>query len=93
MKPVTLVTLSGFSDIFTQFRANVERFEPEVQKVVVTSRTFNPREMPGWKIVPGAEPFSFPRNANLGIKAVADGGDILLMNDDAQFVQSETITR
>ena len=92
MKPVTLVTLSGFADIFTQFCANVELFEPEVPKSVVTSRSLVRRDMPGWEVIVGQEPFSFPRNANLGIKAVSDG-DVLLMNDDAQFTESGSIEK
>jgi len=88
---VTLVTLSGFSDIFNQFQANVSTLEPRVKKILVTSRGMVPPNVSGFEIIRGVEPFSFPRNANLGIRAAPEKDDILLMNDDARFTQPGTI--
>ena len=39
----------------------------------------------GWTVIEGMEPFNFARNANLGIKACQ--GDVLLVNDDVEFLK------
>lgn len=36
-------------------------------------------------VIPGAKPFIFARNCNLGILAASDRDNIVLMNDDAQL--------
>ncbi len=41
--------------------------------------------------IPGAKPFIFARNANIGIQAAAD--DVILLNDDAELVTPGGFTR
>lgn len=89
MNPCTIVTLTGYPDIFAQFHRSVERFEPRTRKAVVTSRGLH-LNLPGWDVLSGIEPFNFARNANLGIQAAAPG-DVLLINDDVQFLTPGTV--
>ena len=91
-----IVTLSGFPDIFSQFLRSYTRHEPATPCVVVTSGRMTdqifewahgdwPDHIPASvTFLPGVEPFSFPRNANRGIRYVG-GSDVLLVNDDVQF--------
>lgn len=86
---VTLVTLTGFADIFDQFQRNIETREPgNPNRIVVTSRGLQPKfQCPDlWKTVEGVEPFIFARNANIGIRAANPISDILLINDDTQLI-------
>lgn len=88
---VTVVSLSGYPDIFAQLHANLRQFEPGARKILVTSGDrFQGLEVPGWEVIQETEPFAFPCNANIGIKA-AGQSDVVLMNDDAQFVESGSI--
>lgn len=88
--PCTIVTLTGYEDIFAQFRASAEKFEPDTNKIVVTSGEVKLAAMQGWAVVTGVEPFCFARNANLGIELAGDA-DVLLVNDDVQFIQPRSI--
>lgn len=82
---VTLVTLTGFSDIFDDFRDSVEEHALSVPRVVVTSNGVQLSVGSGrWTIVPGVSPFIYARNANIGIRQVPHG-DVILVNDDVTF--------
>lgn len=90
MTPCSIVTLSGYADIFAQFQRSAARFEPRTRKIVVTSRGLETPTGPGWLEMPGIEPFVFARNANVGI-AAAGRDDVLLVNDDVQFLTPGTV--
>jgi glycosyltransferase involved in cell wall biosynthesis len=79
-RPVTIVTLTRFPDIFATFAESVERHEPAARRIVVTSGGITIGR-PGWEEVRGIEPFVFARNLNLGITA-AGTDDVLCVNDD-----------
>lgn len=81
---ITIVTLSRFPDIFSSFSESVERHEPSYDRIVVTSGNLTINRL-GWTVIRGIEPFQFARNANLGIAAAAPN-DVLLVNDDVQFI-------
>ncbi len=84
-----LVTLTRFPDIFARFRASADTWEPEVEKVVVTSGGATV-DAPGWRHVIGEEPFVFARNANRGIRAARDvrgASGVLLINDDCELTE------
>ena len=81
---VSIVTLTGYSKIFEQFRQSADQFAVNVRKIVVTSRGMMVKPRRGWEGVEGVEPFVFARNANLGI-AAAERDDVLLINDDVQL--------
>jgi glycosyltransferase involved in cell wall biosynthesis len=83
-RPVTIVTLTRFPDIFATFAESVERHEPAARRIVVTSGGITIGR-PGWEEVPGIEPFVFARNLNLGITE-AGTDDVLCVNDDVRFL-------
>lgn len=94
----TIVTLTGYPDIFEQFYRSAQQHELEASKIVVTSGECSSRagmgpdsdaKKHGWQVIEGDEPFNFSRNANLGIKACK--GDVLLVNDDVEFLRSGTL--
>ena len=91
MEPPVIVTLTGFADIFEQFKESVEKYEPESERIVVTSRGLRLR-LTGWqwRAVRGLEPFVFARNANIGIRE-AEHRDVFLVNDDVQFLRSGSL--
>lgn len=89
MESPAIVVLTGFSDIFRQFKETVDMYEPQAEKIVVTSRGFRVQS-PGWKEIAGPSPFVFARNANLGICTAGDR-DVLLINDDVRFTRAGTL--
>ena len=78
----SIVVLSRYPDIFEPLRQQLNEFESEAHKVLVTSgdAAFF---APGWDRVAGIEPFIFARNANLGLKRCLS--DVLLLNDDVRI--------
>jgi len=88
----TIVVLTGYIDIFTQFQRTIAQFEPKNPRIVVTSRGVRNvmKELPNWTIIQGIEPFVFARNANLGIQA-ADRDDVILINDDIKFLHPGSV--
>ncbi len=84
-----LVTLTRFPDVFARFRASADTWEPEVEKVIVTSGGAT-IDAPGWRHIAGEEPFVFARNANRGIRAareVRGASGVLLINDDCELTE------
>ena len=91
MNSCTIVTLTGYEEIFRQFQTSVEKNEQIARKIVVTSGGLKLDNVRHWAVLKGIEPFSFTRNANLGI-AAAGTADVLLVNDDVQFLQPNTVS-
>ena len=92
MKPVTIVVLSRFADIFQGFRENVDRFLPEVPRVFV--RDGEEIALPldsRWTVVQGPEKFAMAVNGSLGWKTAPADSDVLYVGDDARFTQMNTV--
>lgn len=101
MPEPTIITLTAYPDIFESciFRS-LQRYEPAAKKLVVTSGEASRKmteqawgeanDLPNWQVMHGPEPFCFSRNANLGIKACQ--GDVLLVNDDVEFLRSGSLS-
>ncbi len=94
MNDYAIVVLSGYEEIFAQFWASMERYEPDTPMVAVSSMPQSVWSIegsaPDCAVIKGPEPFSFPRNANLGI-AAAGRADVFLVNDDVQFLQPNSV--
>lgn len=90
MNDYAIVVLSGYPDIFAPFFHSVLAHEEPTRLVMITSGAMSADydEIDKGDIccVHGPEPFSFPRNANIGIRA-AGRADVFLMNDDVQFLE------
>jgi GT2 family glycosyltransferase len=95
---VAIVTLTGYPDIFAHFRTSAETYEPGAPKIAVLSNGMDwagiecLRKHPAWHLCgdDDAEKFSFPRNANIGIRAAAPH-DVFLVNDDVSFLRHGTL--
>ena len=88
---VVIAVLSHYPDLFERFRSDVERYEPDVPKILVRDEELiecrlYPDYYPGvsWTVVDGEQPFSFPRNMNLAWH-VAGKSDVVIAGDDVQF--------
>jgi len=70
----------------------VDEFEPNTRRVVVTSRGVRPTLLhPNrWIVAPGANPFLFARNANIGILSAGED-DVVLMNDDVRLITKHSL--
>ena len=85
----TIVVPSKHSDIFEGCRRNLAEFAANAPKVLVRDG-LEIAEPEGWATIQGpAGQFIYARNVNLGINACS--GDVLLMNDDARFIQTGTL--
>jgi GT2 family glycosyltransferase len=85
----TIVVPSRYPDIFEGCRSSLAQFAPRAPKILVRDRQ-DIADPEGWKVIQGSpEPFVYARNVNLGIQGCS--GDVLLMNDDAQFTQEGTL--
>jgi hypothetical protein len=97
-----VVVLTGFEDIFRQFRLSLLCYEPDARVIVVKSRGVQLSEnvcpccrrlwsdTNKWHYLEGPEPFVFARNANLGIQ-VAGKDDVFLVNDDIQWTRENCL--
>lgn len=93
MRPVTVVVLSRYPEIFEAFRKSIETHEPEARKLLVRNvegtvsdaERVKPGDFSmGWLCMDGPVPFRFATNANIGIDACLPD-DVLLVNDDVTF--------
>src|ERR1019366_7647137 len=85
----TIVVPSKYPDIFAGCQSSLWLYAPSAPKLLVRDGDAigDPK---GWQVIqgpPGA--FCYARNVNLGIQACS--GDVLVMNDDAQFTQAGTL--
>jgi GT2 family glycosyltransferase len=84
----TIVVPSKYADIFEGCRSSLEQYAPHAPKILVRDGT-DIEKPDGWDMIQGISPFVYARNCNLGIQACS--GDVLVMNDDCQFIQPETL--
>ncbi len=94
MRPVTVVVLSRFADIFQGFRESVDAFLPTVPRVLVRDgEEINLPLDDRWTVVQGPEKFLMAVNGSLGWKTAPADSDILYIGDDARLKQSDTVER
>jgi len=87
MKPVALLTLSKYKDLFDTLNEST-KILPPMMKVLM--RTGTDVGLPqSWHIFSPEPPFNYAKYANLGIHL--SGGDILLVNDDVEFTDPKTV--
>ncbi len=87
-----IVVLSGYADILRSFEDSKIAYEHDTLQVIVASgqvADYAKHFYYNGTIV-GPEPFSFPRNANIGIRA-AGRADVFLVNDDVQFLEAGSV--
>src|ERR1035438_589515 len=94
-----IVTLSGYADILAQFHASVEMYEPDaIQQrrcFAILSNGLRHEHLgwSDWNWYVYSEDlceFSFPHNANTGIR-LSYPHDVLLVNDDVSFLRAGTV--
>src|SRR3954468_7244847 len=90
-RPVTVVVLAKYNDIFQHFRESVKTYEPDTPVILIRDGN-GTLPADGWKVIQGPEKFSMAGNGNLGLKAVPKDHDILYCGDDIRFVQKDTIS-
>ncbi len=92
MNDYAIVVLSGYADIFEKYMESAAKFERDTATCAVTSGLLSKVEAVelGDSWIAGPEPFSFPRNANIGIRA-AGRADVFLVNDDVQFLKPNSV--
>lgn len=89
----TILTLTRYPEIFSKFADSVDAYEAQCPKIAVTSGGIEDIGRGDWITVRGIEPFVYGRNVNAGIKcamALFPGNNILLVNDDVEFVEPIT---
>ncbi len=92
MNDYAIVVLSGYADILRSFEDSKIAYEHDTLQVIVASgqvADYAKHFYYNGTIV-GPEPFSFPRNANIGIRA-AGRADVFLVNDDVQFLEAGSV--
>ena len=100
-RPVTIVVLARYWEIFHGFWESVEAFAPAHSKILVRDPGgeqpwplwIGSRWGYHWQTVEAPSPFSMARNANLGVKAAAADSDILYCGDDVRFLEPFTVER
>lgn len=100
MKPVAIVVLSRYWEIFRAFLESAERFAPNAPKILVLDpgdeKWPGPIETPGWLTVAAPTSFAMARNANLGVRAASAAYpdcDILYCGDDIRFLDANVVER
>ena len=91
-RPVTLVVLGKYQEIFRGFLKSSERHARGFPKVLVRDGTDIP-DPADWTVIQGPERFSMAGNGNLGLRAAAPGSDVLYCGDDVRFIEKETVER
>ena len=93
---ICIVIPSKYQDIFVDCHKSLEKFAPNVRKILVRDgdEIQTPLD-PSWTVVQGAPgKFVYARNINLGVvEALKDPqvDRVLLMNDDVQFLHDNTV--
>jgi hypothetical protein len=90
---VTIVALGKYADIFDHFRKRIDQFVPtDIRRILVRDGDAI-TDAPGWEILEGSTPFSMAANLNIGWRAVESDSDILNLNDDVYFLESDPIAK
>jgi len=90
-KPVAIVTLNRFPNLLEGLLLGLKDLPEHQEGIVVADPVRAMRVLgPRWRVVAGAEPFCFARNANIGI-AASGNADILLVNDDVTRFRPEDV--
>ncbi len=84
----TIIVPSKYPEIFESCRASLNQFALDTDKILVRDGhdIIDPF---GWTTIQTEGPFVYSRNVNLGIKQTS--GNVLLTNDDVQFVSPDTV--
>jgi hypothetical protein len=83
---VSICTMTKYHEIFEQFDKSRAQFEPQWKdRVVAVDGNPNVRAE-AWKVLKGETPFVFAANWNAAIQAADQNSDILITNDDVQFI-------
>lgn len=100
LRPVSIVVLSKYIDIFMPFLESLRQFQPNIlvhcvvdgsshEDVVKWLGALEPQVFP----ILGPKKFSMAGNANLGLKAVPQDHDILYCGDDIRFLDADVTER
>jgi hypothetical protein len=93
MRPVAIVTLSKYPEIFDSFQENINTFLPGIDRVLVKDGYLIDTES-GWYTIQGPPgKFVYSVNANLGLKAVDPAADIFLIGDDVRLKDLQVLER
>ena len=94
-RPVTIVALAKYRDVFQAFHRNVAEFAPPwVRKILVRDgHEITDQDARGWEVIQGPAPFSVARNWNIGWRAAPADSDVMALNDDVTFLQKQTVER
>ena len=92
LSDVAIVTLTKFPDVFAQLDVSIDKYEPSWKHRIAVVDNDDPYiSVPyqgmWWTFLAGKKPFSFARNWNIGLRAAPKDCDVLLVNDDVQFLQ------
>src|SRR5580692_11305740 len=92
MRPVSIVVLAKYKEVFEPFAKSVSLLE-NAQNVFVVRDGTNIPEITDFKFIQGPEKFEMAGNGNLGLKAVPADHDILYCGDDVRFLEKDTISK
>lgn len=100
MRPVSVVVLTKYLDVFLPFLKSLREFQPNVTVHCVVDGSSHP-DLTGWQgalepqVIPilGPKVFSMAGNGNLGLKAVSQDHDILYCGDDIRFLEADVVER
>lgn len=97
MKPVAIVVLTKYQEVLLPFLESVGKFaSADIPKVFVVDKgDIDIRTIQGLSstILDGPEKFSMAGNANIGLKGVPEGHDVLYCGDDVRFLEPKTVER
>lgn len=100
-KPVTIVVLSKYKEIFMPFYESYMGYDPGIPLILVRDgdEVPDPNTLGGIllpvdrKVIQGPEKFAMAGNGNLGLKAVPKDHDILYCGDDVRFLEPHTVEK
>lgn len=96
MRPVSIVCLTKYREVFFPFVKSVIEFTPSFPIVAVADGGIEFTGFPGteklnFNFIDAPTPFGMARNGNIGLKAVPKDHDVLYVGDDIRFLQKNTI--
>ena len=91
-RPVTIIVLGKYREVFSGFESSVRRYLADYPVVFVRDGHEIPYPL-GWTLVQGPPKFSMGGNANLGVVAAEPDSDLLYCGDDVRFLDSTTIDK